>query len=117
MNKESEIQVEKTGDYLVARLSGALNSSLGERLLAQLKTQLERSHEVILDLTGVDYLDSAGLGALVSIQMSTKRRGYNCILTGLQGAPLEVMKSSQLLKIFQVQDSVEAALEQLGKSE
>jgi anti-sigma B factor antagonist len=100
-------------DCLIARLSGALNSLLGERLLGKLKTQLEKSHDVIVDLTHVDYLDSAGLGALVSVQMSTKRKGYNCILTGLQGAPLEVMKSSQLLKIFQAQDSVETALEQI----
>ena len=113
MNAESGIEVEKVGGCLVARLSGALNSLLGERLLGEIKTQLESSHDVIVDLAGVGYLDSAGLGALVSIQMSTKRKGYTCILTGLQGAPLEVMKSSQLLKIFQAQDSVEAALEQI----
>ena len=117
MNEQAEIQVEKLKDCLIARLSGPLNASLGEQLLERIRTQLEHSRNVIIDLTGVEYLDSAGMGALVSVQMSTKRKGHNCILTGLQGVPLEVMRSSQLLKIFQVQDSVDAALEQVRESE
>lgn len=117
MNRNSEIYIEKTGDILVITLSGALNASLGERLLEKLKTQLERARNVLIDLTDVDYLDSAGMGALVSIQMSTKRKGDRCILAGLQGAPLEVMKSSQLLRIFQVQDSRQGALDELAQSE
>jgi len=117
LNRNSEIYIEKTGDILIITLSGALNASLGERLLEKLKTQLERARNVLIDLTDVDYLDSAGMGALVSIQMSTKRKGDRCILAGLQGAPLEVMKSSQLLRIFQVQDSRQAALDELAQSE
>lgn len=117
MNEQCEIAVEKVGDSLIARLSGSLNSSLGQKLLEQLKTQLERCHDVIVDLAGVTFLDSAGMGALVSVQMSTKRRSYKCILVGLQGTPLEVMRSSQLLKIFRLQDSIEAALEEIDQGE
>ncbi len=117
MNERCEIEVEKVGDSLVARLSGSLNASMGHKLLERLKTQLERCHDVIVDLAAVTFLDSAGMGALVSVQMSTKRRGFKCILVGLQGTPLEVMRSSQLLKIFRLQDSVEAAMEEIDKGE
>ena len=108
-----DMQMEKHPGCLSVRLTGPLDLVLGEKLISQLKSAMISVRNLVIDLSGVNYLDSSGLGALVSIQMTLKRQGGTLILANLQGAPLEVLKSSQLLKILQIRDTVEEALAEL----
>ena len=65
----------------VVRLRGALTlRTLHEAKQAALQ---DMSRPVILDLTAVPYMDSAGLGALISVYTSSKRASRGFAMVGL----------------------------------
>lgn len=53
-----------------------------------------------IDLSELTYIDSSGLGTLVTINKRTKGR---VILTGAQGLPLELLKRTRLDKVFHIE--------------
>jgi anti-anti-sigma factor len=70
------IQKEHTDGVTIVRLSGeldALNVSELEAAVAGLSH--EESRLIVVDLQGIDFIDSAGLGGLVRIWEGTVERG------------------------------------------
>ncbi|HVO60167.1 MAG TPA: STAS domain-containing protein [Terriglobales bacterium] len=73
----------------------------------------EDSAVLFLDLTDVPYIDSAGLGSLVSAYISLNKSGRRVILTGVNPRVLklfEITKVEQLFLIFPDVHSAIAAL-------
>lgn len=57
-----------------------------------------------LDLSGVDYLDSTGVGALIRILQDAKRTGCDVHFRGIEGSPRKVLKMSNILAIMKEDD-------------
>lgn len=75
----------------------------------------EKANTVILDLTGVPYIDSSGLGSLVSAYISLQKVGRRVALTGVNeriGKLFEITRTDSLFLIF---DTVEHALAALHR--
>ena len=115
LNTHSGIEIEQIGECQVVRLSGFLDHNLGEKLLESFNEEImsAQNKNIIVDMSQIEYIDSSGLGALVALQLSIKRNDGSLVLSNLQGTGLDVMKSSQLLKIFHFCDTTEGALEEL----
>ena len=62
----------------IVRATGRITASTASILEAPLRKLVSANKRVVLDLTGVEFIDSAGLGALVSVYMHA--RGNNCEL-------------------------------------
>lgn len=56
--------------------------------------------EVRMDLSELTYIDSSGLGTLVTINKRTRENNGKLVLTGAQGLPLELIKRTRLDKVF-----------------
>lgn len=56
--------------------------------------------EVRIDLSGLEYIDSSGLGTLVTINKRIKEKNGSLVLTAVQGLPLELIKRTRLDKVF-----------------
>ncbi|ODA42254.1 STAS domain-containing protein [Desulfosporosinus sp. BG] len=56
--------------------------------------------ELRIDLSKLTYIDSSGLGTLVSINKRTKEKKGRLILIGAQGLPMELIKRTRLDKVF-----------------
>jgi anti-sigma B factor antagonist len=72
----------------------------------------EVSKAVVVDISGVPYMDSAGLGALISIFASCQRTKRGFALTGLSDrirTLFEVTHCDGLLPCFDTIDAAEAA--------
>jgi anti-sigma B factor antagonist len=65
---------------------------------------------LILDMSGVSYLDSAGVGALVSLFVSRRNQGKTISLVALTQQSIAVLQVSGPLKLLPVYASVEQAL-------
>jgi anti-anti-sigma factor len=63
----------------------------------------------ILDLTGVPYIDSAGLGVLTNSYVSHQRRGRKLLFVGVNQRVQELFKLTSLDKLFEVFPTVESA--------
>lgn len=56
-----------------------------------------------MDLSGLTYIDSSGLGTLVTINKRVKEKNGRLVLTGAQGLPLELIKRTRLDRVFNVE--------------
>ena len=56
--------------------------------------------DVRMDLSGLIYIDSSGLGTLVTINKRTKEKNGKLVLAGAQGLPLDLIKRTRLDKVF-----------------
>ena len=56
-----------------------------------------------MDLSGLTYIDSSGLGTLVTINKRAKEKNGRLVLTGAQGLPLELIKRTRLDKVFTIE--------------
>jgi anti-sigma B factor antagonist len=67
------------------------------------------SAKVVLDLSGVDYIDSAGIGMLALASGKLKEAGGTMALVAPEGRVLQMLKLTQLSAILQVHPTVAAA--------
>jgi rsbT antagonist protein RsbS len=80
------VPILKQGDILIASIQAALS----DRDLQELKDDLaervgrQRARGVIIDLTALDVLDSFGTRVLRGIAYTTKLRGADTIVVGIQ---------------------------------
>ena len=66
-------------------------------------------HKLILELSGIDYLDSAGLGALMILYGTMKLRGGQFRLAAPGAKVLEVLKMTHADSILKIDRNLEAA--------
>lgn len=68
---------------------------------------------LILDLSGVPYMDSAGMGAIINYYVSCQRNGRKLIVAGVNGRVLELFRMTKvdgLLTIAPTVADAEAAI-------
>jgi anti-anti-sigma factor len=88
------VSSERRQESSVVRLEGDLDLHSNAEVRSTVEPLLEdRDGEVFLDLQGVTFLDSSGLGALVGLQKRANRTHSRMTLCGL---------SPQLERIFEV---------------
>lgn len=56
--------------------------------------------DIKIDLSGLTYIDSSGLGTLVTINKRTKEKNGRLVLVGAQGLPFDLIKRTRLDKVF-----------------
>jgi anti-sigma B factor antagonist len=87
--------------------SGKLSIETVNEFLPRLRA--ESAQRVILDLNGVSFLDSAGVGALVSIFVSRRSQGKEFGLASLQAQAQAVVTVAGLQNLLPIYKSVEEA--------
>ena len=65
---------------------------------------------VIVDLTGVRYVDSSGVASLVEGLQLSRKSQVRFALCGLNKAPRQVLELTRLIKVFEIHDTLDAAL-------
>jgi anti-sigma B factor antagonist len=73
------------------------------------KLRAETTSSVVLDLSGVSFLDSAGVGALVSLFVSRRNQGKTFALAALSPQSTAVVTVAGLQNLLPVYKTVEEA--------
>lgn len=71
----------------------------------------ENAPTMILDLSGVPYLDSSGLGSLVSASTSCAKAGRRMALTGVNKRVLKVFEITKVEQVFLMFPTLSDAIE------
>ena len=103
--------VEVTGK-LTSLESGALNNSIAQLLK-------EGRKQILLNLSGLTYLDSSGIGELVRTYLSVIKRDGEMKVVGLTDKAEEILKITKLYQVFQEFQDERSALQSFphgGKS-
>ncbi|MDD1719416.1 MAG: STAS domain-containing protein [Methanoregulaceae archaeon] len=106
-----EIQTEWKGRVPVFALKGRLDG-FGSQELAEVLGRLigDDTASVVLDMTGVDYLSSAGIRVILSLKKRMKERDGVLAIAGVQEFPRKVLDMAGFLKVFDLYPSVREAL-------
>lgn len=80
-----EINAQKRGSKLYAALTGELDQHNAEKARIMLDTMLHdiTIRELILDLSGITFMDSAGLGVVLGRYKTIHLRGGRVVVTGV----------------------------------
>jgi anti-sigma B factor antagonist len=75
-----------------------------------LKRTLTSSQSIVLNLAGVNYIDSGGLGTLVGVYSSARSQGADIKLTGLGPRVRDVLQITKLVTVFETYDNEQKAV-------
>jgi anti-sigma B factor antagonist len=115
MSEAFTILHEPAGDgRAVVVLSGRLDANHAGEVKDLLKLAIGAgTARLIVDMTGVPFVDSAGLSSLVFGLKLARRAGGDIMLAGVQPQTLTVFSLTMLDKVFAIYPTQQAALENL----
>jgi len=112
---ELRLEPEKKGSETVVRATGRITSTTSATLEQTLRDLVSTSKRVVLDLTGVDHIDSSGLGALVAVYMHASRTSCDLEIANPKTRIRDLFSRSRLASVFRaVQEAGERHDELFG---
>ncbi|MFE1315011.1 STAS domain-containing protein [Streptomyces sp. NPDC058755] len=103
------------GDVTVVVLEGEINSTTSGGLQAQLLPFVEQDSRLLIDLSAVSYVSSAGLRTLLIVHRRAQQLQTGVILVGLSEEVRFVMSATGFLDFFETEDDLDAARERAGR--
>jgi anti-anti-sigma factor len=106
------VTVRKAKDVVVADLSGQLHAGFGDEILRNVMNELlsEGWRKILLNLSKVHSIDSAGIGELVQSLKVCKKFRADLKLLNLHDRVRKSLHLAQLLPVFHVYDDETEAL-------
>jgi len=108
---EVSVTSRKRGDCTVVEVVGEIDvytaSVLREKLADLINAQ---TTDLVIDLTGVGFLDSTGLGVLVGALKKVRGFGGRLQLVVNQEKVMKVFRITALTQVFTIRETVEDAL-------
>ena len=106
-----EFRKTPQNQFVVVSLEGNLNSSTSRTLQQEFAVLTEDSHPtIVLDVTSLLQIDSAGVGVLVSLYKQLQQQEKALKVAGLTGQPQEVFKLLNLHKVLELFPTVNDAI-------
>ena len=106
-----EIAKKEEGTVAVLSLKGRLDLASGSQLKEEIRKLFERNLTSIhLNLAEVEFINSSGLGSLVSIMKEVRLVKGRLTLSNLASYVQEIFDITQLSHIFEIFQSEEEAL-------
>lgn len=101
--------VDLSGRIVLGEESAALRSVIGDLLS-------EGHVKILLNLANVNYIDSSGLGSLVSAFATVKKADGELKLLKLTAKVQDLMQITKLYTIFDIKEDEAAAIKSFGQS-
>ena len=98
---ELSFEITKTPEETLVRCNGKIVSGTSRELQNTVRALIPEARRVVLDLTNVSYMDSSGLGAVVSIYLTCKRQECELKLINLNQRLKELFRITRLAAIFE----------------
>ena len=94
-DREGVTVLEMKGRITVGKEATALRDKVAELTAAGRRN-------LVLNLAGVDFIDSTGLGALVMCAMTLRKNGGNVKLVSLNRRNIELLVMTKLATVFEI---------------
>ena len=108
-----EIDERPTGEVIILDLKGKLTIGEGDELLkGKVNSLVQQGHrKLLLNLKGVPYADSAGLGEIVHTYTTVNRQGGKLKLLHLTKRIEDLLSITKLLTVFETFESEQEAVQ------
>jgi len=97
---ELDLTTDRTRTETIVHCTGRITSDTTQSLRTTVKPLFSESKTVVLDLTNVSYMDSSGLGAIVSLYVSAKAAGCQLKLIHLNQRLKELFSITRLGQVL-----------------
>ena len=109
-NQDLPIELDSISDGTVMRPSGDIDLSRAPALRTQIRQVFDQGPmRVVVDLSGVPYMDSSGVATLVEGMQLASRAGAKFILIGLQERVRSIFEIARLDTVFLIEIDLESA--------
>src|SRR6266481_4977980 len=113
-----QIEERTVGDVVVLDLKGKVTLGQGDELLKdKVNSLVNQGHrKIVLNLAGVPYVDSAGLGEIVRTYTTVSRQGGSMKLLNLTKRITDLLAITKLLTVFETFDTESEAIKSFSSS-
>ncbi|OQX10892.1 MAG: hypothetical protein BWK76_19950 [Desulfobulbaceae bacterium A2] len=99
------------GSIVELRLNGRLDATTAPRLRQEVQDRLEAGQrQLVIELAGVDFIDSTGLGGLVTALRTIVKEGGMLKLAAIRAEVRRVFELTRLDKLFEIFPDTDAAV-------
>jgi anti-sigma B factor antagonist len=95
------VQAVRTDDAMVVQCRGKLTFEHAPQLRNKVRTLIPEEQRIVIDLKEVPFMDSSGLGTLVSLYVSGRSRGSRIELTNVSPALSTLLSMANVLSLFE----------------
>lgn len=93
--------IKVSGNHITAFLTGKIYSQDASLFRDEILEQIDRgATEISIDLSGLNYIDSTGLGVLITIHKRTKEKNGKIVIRGAQGMVEQLFKRTRLDRVL-----------------
>jgi anti-sigma B factor antagonist len=104
-------EVREEGGTVVVSFQGEVDLEHSPRAREVLLECVERGKPVLVDLSGVAYIDSSGVASLVEAFQLARRKGTDFALAEVNPAALRVLELARLDKVFTIHETLADGLD------
>ncbi|MCT0207944.1 STAS domain-containing protein [Synechococcus sp. CS-1332] len=106
-----EFEVHFVDDLYILKPAGLLDAQSGADLRQSIGSVLaEQSRDILIDCQGIDFMDSSGFGALISVLKRVREQGKQLFLCGLNSQVRIVLELTGTERVFTIFPSSEACV-------
>lgn len=98
------------GNYTVIALTGDVDLNYSPKAREQILEHLKDRRHVLVDMSGVSYIDSSGIASLIEGLQFAKNNNLNFALVGVSKAAYQVIQLARLDRVFSIYENVETAV-------
>ena len=110
-NEGIRIDLDRHGATTVARLCGSAGMTATEQMKENLLSLVESPCEwIVLDLSGLEFISSEGLGAIIAAHLRCRPHESRLVLAAPPEQIRHLLSVTRLDRLFAIYDSVEQAL-------
>ncbi len=111
MDKTMEVSTRSEGKVQVVSPVGDVDMSSSPQLLDHLReVQRGRPSRLVVDLSGVEYMDSSGVATLVETLKAARKDQTDLLLCGLNERVRSIFEIARLDTVFGIVPDVQSAL-------
>lgn len=105
------VKFEQAKSKLICKISGDFDAYHSAEIKKTIKEQMEKSNDtkIVLDMSNVPYIDSAGLGTMVSLLKDSRNLNKELVLASLKQNVKRIFEMTRLDKVFRIVDVPEEA--------
>ncbi len=110
MNATS-VALDRSGAVATLRIAGdVISASEGELMAAYAQAVEGGARAIILDFRGLEYMNSGGIGLLVTLLVRAQRGGVRLLASGLSEHYREILALTRLDEAIEIHEDEEAAV-------
>jgi anti-sigma B factor antagonist len=109
-----EINLKSVGRVTVVEMAGDIDSNTAPQAQERILPLAQSGSKLLLDMSAVGYMSSAGLRMLLSMYRQVSRQNGTMVLVGLAEEIKDTMAVTGFLNFFTIRDTVDEGLKTLA---